>query len=75
VIRAQEESVKLSGDALSILTKMSENVSLRYAMQLISNADIIRQRRKGEEVSTDDVKKVFNLFVDVERVKKVLKSA
>lgn len=72
-IRAQEESVKLSGDSLSILAKMNETASLRYAMQLISNADIIRQRRKGEEVTPEDVKKVYTLFYDMDRIKDVLK--
>lgn len=63
----------MSGDALLILTKMSEEVSLRYAMQLISNADVVRQRRKGTEVTPDDVKRVFNMFFDIERVKTLLK--
>lgn len=71
-IRAQEESVKLDGNALLILTKLAETASLRYAMQLISNADVVRQRRKGEEVTTEDVKKVYSIFYDLERVKKVI---
>ncbi|KAI6191994.1 RuvB-like helicase [Aphelenchoides bicaudatus] len=73
-IRAQEESVKLDGNALLILAKLADNASLRYAMQLISNADVVRQRRKGEEVTTDDVKKVYSMFYDLKRVKDVIVS-
>lgn len=40
-----------------------------YCMQLISAADVLRQRRKGEKVNNDDVEKVYNLFSDVNRCK------
>jgi RuvB-like protein 2 len=50
-LRAQEECVNVNADGMAVLTKMAETSSLRYAMQLISNADIVRQRRRGEEVS------------------------
>lgn len=50
-IRASIESVPLSAAALEALAKTSETVgSLRYAMQLISVADVLRQRNKHEEV-------------------------
>ena len=39
----------------------------RYCMQLISTADIIRQRRKGEQVAKNDIEKAYQLFNDVGR--------
>ncbi|CAD5229515.1 unnamed protein product [Bursaphelenchus okinawaensis] len=70
-IRAQEENVELSADALSILVKTAVNSTLRYAMQLISTSDIVRQRRKGEKVEISDIKKVYNLFLDLPRASKL----
>ena len=49
-LRADEEEVKLSGNALTLLTTMAEKHSLRYALQLIANADIVRQRQKRDVV-------------------------
>lgn len=49
-IRACEESVKLDPDAVTILVKLAEQTTLRYAMQLISAANVIRERRRGLDV-------------------------
>jgi len=38
-------------------------------MQLISTADIIRQRRKGEQVDKSYVDKAYQLFSDMGRCK------
>ncbi|MFH4984127.1 hypothetical protein AB6A40_010836 [Gnathostoma spinigerum] len=66
-IRASEESVNLEDDALAILTKLAFKTSLRYAMQLISTGDILRERRRADKVGTDDLKKVYQLFYDRKR--------
>ncbi|VDK51255.1 unnamed protein product [Anisakis simplex] len=49
-IRATEESVKLERDAVAILTKLAAQTSLRYAMQLISTGNVLRERRRAEQV-------------------------
>lgn len=49
-IRAQEESVEMEADAFGILTLLAGKTSLRYAMQLISTGNILRERRRGEKV-------------------------
>ncbi|KAI6173214.1 RuvB-like helicase [Aphelenchoides besseyi] len=69
-IRSNEESVNLHPDALEILKRIAQTSSLRYAMQLISTADVIRQRNKHDSVEMSDVKKVYSLFHDLERVRK-----
>ena len=45
-IRATEEEVELSGDALALLTKIGQETSLRYAANLISVSQQIALKRK-----------------------------
>jgi RuvB-like protein 2 len=66
-IRCQEEDVKLSSDALSVLTSMATETTLRYALHLISCAHVIAQRRKGGTVEVDDLKKCYKYFLDDKR--------
>uniref|UniRef100_A0A915D0F0 RuvB-like helicase n=1 Tax=Ditylenchus dipsaci TaxID=166011 RepID=A0A915D0F0_9BILA len=73
-IRANDENVEVEDDAFEVLQRISKDSSLRYAIQLISVADVIRQRRKGEKVSPADLKKCFGLFMDVKRCKNQLKT-
>ncbi|KAI6198263.1 RuvB-like helicase [Aphelenchoides fujianensis] len=69
-IRADEESVQMDPQALAILSKIAQTSSLRYAMQLISTADVIRQRNKREKVEMGDISACYKLFTDLARVKK-----
>ncbi len=64
-IRADEEDVKLSKDALEALVKIASQRSLRYAVQLMQPARIIAERKGREEVSAEDVEEVAKLFVDL----------
>ncbi|KAI8464409.1 MAG: TIP49 C-terminus-domain-containing protein [Monoraphidium minutum] len=66
-IRCEEEDVEMSDDARELLTKIAHETSLRYAIQLITAASMVCQRRKGAEVDIDDVGRVYGLFVDVKR--------
>ncbi|KAI1724529.1 ruvB-like 2 [Ditylenchus destructor] len=66
-IRASDEGVELEEEALDILARIALDSTLRYAMQLIAVSDIVRQKRKGDMVSTNDIKKCFSLFPDVTR--------
>ena len=54
-IRAQEEEVDVSPDALALLTKIGQETGLRYASNLITTSDLIRKKRNGPEVTIDDV--------------------
>mmetsp|Transcript_27388 Transcript_27388/g.69691 ORF Transcript_27388/g.69691 Transcript_27388/m.69691 type:complete len:469 (-) Transcript_27388:360-1766(-) len=66
-IRCEEEDVEMTDDALTLLTKIGIETSLRYAIQLIIAAALVCAKRKGVEVEVEDVKKVYTLFVDVKR--------
>ncbi|KAK9446606.1 TIP49 C-terminus-domain-containing protein [Limtongia smithiae] len=66
-IRAAEEEVELSPDALAILGKIGVETSLRYAANLIAVSHLVAHRRKAAVVSVDDVKRSYSLFLDKER--------
>ncbi|GBN19210.1 RuvB-like 2 [Araneus ventricosus] len=63
----EEEDVEMSDDALLVLTKIGVETSLRYAIQLITTASLVCQKRKGTEVTIADVKRVYTLFLDEAR--------
>ncbi|VDN34702.1 unnamed protein product [Gongylonema pulchrum] len=71
-IRAQEESVEMEEDSFGILTILADKTSLRYAMQLISTGNVLRERRRGEKVSPADLKRAYSLFMDQKRSEKFL---
>ncbi len=64
-IRADEEGIKLSDDALQRLADLGEEKSLRYAVQLLIPAKIIAERRGRDEVTRDDVNEAASIFADV----------
>ena len=47
--------------------------SLRYAIHLITTANLVAIKRKASEVDVADIRKVYNLFVDVKRSTDFLK--
>ena len=67
LIRCEEEDVEMADDALTLLTKIGIETSLRYAIQLIIAAALVCAKRKGVEVEVEDIKRVYTLFVDVKR--------
>jgi RuvB-like protein 2 len=70
-IRAQEEEVDVSPDALVLLTKIGEEAGLRYASNLITTSFLIAQKRKATTVQVADVERSFKLFYDADRSVKV----
>lgn len=66
-IRCEEEDVDMSDDALELLTQIAMDTSLRYSMHIIMASSLVCLKRKGTEVEIEDVKRVYNLFVDVKR--------
>merc|ERR1712083_228874 len=66
-IRCEEEDCEIKDNGLTVLTKIASDASLRYAIQLISIANLICRRRKGNEVAVPDIKKAYTLFVDEAR--------
>lgn len=66
-IRANEEEVELSADALALLTKIGQETSLRYASNLISVSQQISSKRRSPQVDLVDVKRAYTLFLDSSR--------
>lgn len=72
-IRCEEEDVEMSDDAKSVLTKIGMETSLRYAIHLITCANLIARKRKSGEVEVEDVKRCYSLFLDEKRSVQYLK--
>lgn len=66
-IRSEEEDVEVDDDALKLLTKIATETTLRYSIHMISTAALCAQKRKAASVQVEDVKRVFNLFIDLGR--------
>ncbi|KAI1160076.1 RuvB-like helicase 2 [Nemania serpens] len=66
-IRAQEEEVDVSPDALALLTKIGQETGLRYASNLIITSQLVCTKRKARQVTVDDVQRSFKLFYDPTR--------
>ncbi len=64
-IRAKEEKISLSPDALDALTKIGVEESLRYAIQLMAPAQLRAQEQGRKEVTKEDVEYVKRLFISV----------
>merc|ERR1712185_9770 len=71
-IRCEEEDVEMTDDSLDLLTKIGMETSLRYAIQLIIAAALVCTKRQGTEVSIEDIKRVYTLFMDLKRSVKML---
>jgi RuvB-like protein 2 len=72
-IRCQEEDVELTDSAMKLLSKIAKECSLRYGIHLITTANLVAQKRKAAEVDVADIRKVYNLFMDVKRSAMFLK--
>jgi len=66
-IRAQEEEVDLSPDALALLSKIGQESGLRYASNIITTSTLLSQKRRAKEVSIEDVQRSYRLFYDPTR--------
>ena len=56
-----------------MLTKIAADSSLRYAIQLITSSSLNAKKRKGGEVTVQDIRRVYNLFLDEQRSTDYLK--
>ncbi len=71
-IRCEEEDVEMTEDAKELLTKIGIETTLRYAIQLITTSSLVAMKRKSQEVDIIDVRKVYSMFMDVQRSKQYL---
>ena len=66
-IRSHEEDVTLESQALESLTMIATKTSLRYATNLITLGNLVAAKRKSVNVTVDDIRKVYQLFLDEKR--------
>ena len=66
-VRCEEEDVEMADEALSLLTKVAMETSLRYAIHMIMASSLVASKRKSSEVELQDIQRVYGLFVDVKR--------
>lgn len=71
-IRAQEEEVDVTTDALALLTKIGKETGLRYASNLVTTSTLLSQKRKAKAVELEDVQRSFKLFFDANRSVKLV---
>jgi len=72
-IRCEEEDVEITEEAKDALTKIGMETSLRYAIHLITTANLVARKRKATEVDVEDVSRVYSLFLDEKRSVQYLK--
>lgn len=65
--RCQEEDVETTEPAQNLLSKIAMETSLRYAIHLITTASLVARKRKSPVVDVEDIRRVYNLFVDIKR--------
>ncbi|MCJ1462312.1 RuvB-like protein 2 [Pseudocyphellaria aurata] len=71
-IRAQEEEVDVTTDALALLTKIGKETGLRYASNMVTTSTLLSQKRKAKAVELEDVQRSFKLFYDAGRSVKLV---
>lgn len=63
-IRAKTEKLKLTNDAFRLLGAIGQKTSLRYAIQLLTPANIISETQGRDQILPEDIAQVDNLFLD-----------
>lgn len=66
-IRCEEEDVEMTDEAQKALTEIGITASLRYALHLITTANLVASKRKSMKVDVEDVQRVYKLFLDEKR--------
>ncbi len=72
-IRADEEEIVLSDEALEELVKIGVETSLRYAVSLMEPARVIAESMGRDTVSVEDVRRARKLFIDLSQSVRYLK--
>ena len=66
-LRARTEGLNVSEAALEKVAEHGVNVSLRYALQLLTPANILARVNRKAEIDADDVAECEDLFIDARR--------
>ena len=73
-LRAKTESISLQPDALDRLAEISQETSLRYALQLLAPASISAQMASSSQVLPEHVNDAAVLFIDTKRSTQIITS-
>ena len=71
--RAEEEDAQFDEGTLQTLASVARESNLRYALNLISTANMISKKRKSEKIAVADVKRAYEYFLDLTRSQEWLK--
>ncbi|CAO3593627.1 unnamed protein product [Absidia cylindrospora] len=71
-IRARTESLTVDDPAIDHISEKGLNTSLRYAVQLLTPANVLSEINGNNSITLDDVKEVDDLFFDAKKSAKHL---
>lgn len=71
-IRAQTEGIQLDDDSLQVLGDIGVKTTLRYAIQLLTPANILARINGRDSIARDDVQEISELFYDAKSSAKML---
>jgi RuvB-like protein 2 len=72
-LRCEEEDVEITDAAMTLLTRIAQETSLRYGIYLITSSAMISTKRRATEVDVEDIKRCYALFADVKRSTQILR--
>lgn len=71
-IRAQTEGIQLDDDSIQLLGDIGVKTTLRYAIQLLTPANILARINGRDAIARDDVQEISELFYDAKSSAKML---
>ena len=71
-VRCTEENVDMADDALELLTRIANETTLRYAIQMITTSYLVAKKRKSKQVQVAHIERCHKLFFDVQRSTKFI---
>ncbi|KAJ2364115.1 RuvB ATP-dependent DNA helicase pontin, partial [Coemansia sp. RSA 2607] len=74
-IRAKTEGLNLAPDALDYAAEVGVNSSLRYAIQLLTPANVMAQISGRDQIQKDDMVEAGELFYDAKKSVSILKNS
>lgn len=57
----------MTPDAMEVLVKMAQETTLRYALNVISTAQMLARKRKSDKVDVEDLRRSYSYFMDEKR--------
>jgi len=71
-IRAQTENIQTDDESLNLLGEIGTKTTLRYAVQLLTPANLLARINGRDNINRQDVEEIDELFYDVKSSVKLL---